>query len=221
MSRYARTTRSTEAPMDYEWTSRTPIKPSWSVSQDQATPKKRPHDDLRPAPTPFGTPQTPIFGSNQNVPFIFNQNATPRTPNPPPWQPPPFFSPDKAFPNPPPAEEPKDVDMSEASPHKADDSQAKPENGRAVAVGGLRRVYNARQKSRSFQMARRREEVDNEDGDVFDSDEEVDGAVVQNTSNHYTLNMPAAPPPQSDLPYILLGFVLHAYHFALMLTGLV
>ncbi|KAG5646894.1 hypothetical protein DXG03_001970 [Asterophora parasitica] len=225
MQRNPRTTRSTEAPMDYEWTSRTPIKPSWSVSEDQSTPRKRPHDDLKPAPTPFGTPQQPIFGSNQNVPFIFNQNATPRSPNtnPHPWQPPPFFSPDKAFPNPPPAEEPNDVDMSEASPHKGDEAQSPKQggegSGRAVAVGGLRRVYNARKKTRSFQMARRRETDEREDEDVFDSDEE-DAALVQNTSNHYTLNMPAAPPTQSDLPYILLGYLQFLFNLSLILLFL-
>ncbi|KAF5377233.1 hypothetical protein D9615_006430 [Tricholomella constricta] len=159
-----------------------------------------------PPQTPFGTPHTPIFGSNQNVPFIFNQNVTPRTANAPPWQPPPFFSPDKAFPNPPPPEEPNDIDMSEPSPNKGDE-QLKSESGRAVAVGALRRVYNARKKTRSFQAARRQREVaeEHEDGDVFDSDEDVDAALVRNTSNHYTLNLPAAPPVQSDLPYILLG----------------
>jgi hypothetical protein len=29
--------------------------------------------------------------------------------------------------------------------------------------------------------------------------------VTQNTSNHYTLNMPSAPAPQSDMPHVLLG----------------
>ncbi|KAG5335164.1 hypothetical protein C0989_002063 [Termitomyces sp. Mn162] len=206
MSRKAHSPRGTEAPMDYEWTNRTPIRPSWSqatATEDQLTSRKRPHDEANPPLTPLGTPRAPIFGSNQNVPFIFNQNATPRTSNPPPWQPPPFFSPEKVFPNTP---EPNDVDMSEASPNRCDD-HGKSETGRAMAVGGLRRVYNTRKKTQILQSSRRRtmRSVGSED-DVSDSGEETE-PVVQNTSNHYTLNMPAAPAPQSDLPYILLGFV--------------
>ncbi|KAG6849800.1 hypothetical protein H0H93_005050 [Arthromyces matolae] len=202
MARTIRSPRSTEAPMDYEWTNRTPIKPSWSqhiVSDDQAAPRKRSHDQVNPPTSPLGQPRAPIFGSNQNVPFIFNQNATPRSPNPQPWQPPPLFSPEKAFPNTP---EPNDIDMSELTPNKGDE-QNKSDNGRTVATGGMRRVYNARQKSQSRQLAHRRRE-DFEDDDDLDSDDERE-PVVQNTSNHYTLNMPAAPPPQSDMPYILLG----------------
>ncbi|KAG6902967.1 hypothetical protein C0995_008540 [Termitomyces sp. Mi166 len=214
MSRNARSPRGTEAPMDYEWTNRTQIKPSWSqapATEDQSTPRKRPHDEVNPPVTPFSTPSAPIFGSNQNVPFIFNQNATPRSPNSAPWQPPPFFSPEKAFPNTP---ELNDVDMSEASPNKTEE-QGKPETGRAMAVGGLRRVYNARKKAQSSQLSRQRRirDADSEDEDASDSGEESE-PVVQNTSNHYTLNMPAAPPPQSDLPYILLGFVADHHNFA-------
>lgn len=137
------------------------------------------------------------------MPFIFNQNATPRTPHPSPWAPPPLFSPEKAFPNPP---EPNDIDMSEASPNKID--ELKPETGRAMASGALRRVWNKRQKSRDIRPARRLRQEDDDDTDVFDSDDEEDRALMaQSTSNHYTLNLPAAPPPQSDLPYILLGYV--------------
>ncbi|KAG6891004.1 hypothetical protein C0992_011281 [Termitomyces sp. T32_za158] len=208
MSRNAHSPRGTEAPMDYEWTNRTPIKPSWS----QSATRKRPHDDVNPPTTPFDAPRAPIFGSNQNMPFIFNQNAPPRTPNPPPWQPPPLFSPEKAFPTVP---EPNDIDMSEASPNKGEE-QAKPETGRTMAVGGLRRVYNARKKTQSLQSSRLRRvrDMNSEEEDVSDSGEETE-PVVQNTSNHYTLNMPAAPPPQSDLPYILLGFVVkHIFHIA-------
>ncbi|KAG6845287.1 hypothetical protein H0H87_011438 [Tephrocybe sp. NHM501043] len=218
MSFKNRTPRGTEAPMDYEWTNRAPIKPSWSQSassEDQSTPRKRAHDEVNPPLTPFGQSRSPIFGSNQNVPFIFNQNAISSTPNPHPWQPPPHFSPEKAFPNVP---EPNDVDMSEASPNKGEE-QGKPENGRAMAVGGLRRVYNARKKTQNSQMTRRRRSEESEDEDVFDSDEETE-ALVQNTSNHYTLNMPAAPPPQSDLPYILLGYLQFLFNLSLILLFL-
>ena len=40
--------------------------------------------------------------------------------------------------------------------------------------------------------------------------EEEGGAltpITQNTSNHYTLNLPAPAPPKSDTPYVLLGCV--------------
>ncbi|KAH0590165.1 Nucleus export protein BRL1 [Termitomyces sp. J132] len=219
MSRKAHSPRGTEAPMDYEWTNRTPIRPSWSqatATEDQLTSRKRPHDEANPPLTPLGTPRAPIFGSNQNVPFIFNQNATPRTSNPPPWQPPPFFSPEKVFPNTP---EPNDVDMSEASPNRCDD-HGKSETGRAMAVGGLRRVYNTRKKTQILQSSRRRtmRSVGSED-DVSDSGEETE-PVVQNTSNHYTLNMPAAPAPQSDLPYILLGYLQFLFNLSLILLFL-
>lgn len=97
--------------------------------------------------------------------------------------------------------------MSEASPNKGEE-QAKPDTGRAMAVGGLRRVYNARKKTQGLKSSRlrRMRDMDSEDEDVSDSGEETE-PIVQNTSNHYTLNMPAAPSPQSDLPYVLLGFV--------------
>ncbi|KAG6831628.1 hypothetical protein H0H92_008705 [Tricholoma furcatifolium] len=213
------TPRGTEAPMDYEWTNRPSVKPSWVQSEDPSTPRKRPHDDVNPPVTPLGQPRTPFFGANQNVPFIFNQNATPRSPNPPPWQPPPFFSPEKAFPNPP---ETKDIDMSEASPNTGAEQQGKPDNSRAVAVGGLRRVYNARKKTQSFQMSRQRRSrnSESEEEDELDSDEDAVEPFVQNTSNHYTLNMPAAPPPQSDLPYILLGYLQFGFNLSLILLFL-
>ncbi|KAG6878330.1 hypothetical protein C0993_008508 [Termitomyces sp. T159_Od127] len=213
MSPNTHSPRGTEAPMDYEWTNRTPIKPSWS----QSAPRKRPHDEANPPMTPFGAPCTPIFGSNQNVPFIFNQSAVPRTPNPPPWQPPPSFSPEKAFPNVP---EPNDIDMSEASPNKGEE-QAKPELGRTMAVGGLRRVYNARKKTQDQQLSRlrRMRDMDSEDEALSDSGEETE-SIVQNTSNHYTLNMPAAPPPQSDLPYVLLGYLQFLFNLSLILLFL-
>ena len=161
-------------------------------------------------------PNTPIFGSNQNVPFIFNQNATPRTPHQDPWVPPPAFSPEKAFPTPtPPVQgELKDVDMSEVSPNKTEEPKQAESGGRRMAVGALRRVFLSRQKSRDLRLARRevRGEDDAED-DLFDSDDDEDrqGLVPQSTSNHYTLNMAAPPPPQSDLPYILSGSVVFSH----------
>ena len=75
------------------------------------------------------------------------------------------------------------------------------ENGRAVAMGGLRRVYKLRQKARALFQPRRNERTIEDDGE----DDRTVRPIIQNTSNHYTLNMPSAPAPQSDTPYVLLG----------------
>lgn len=166
------------------------------------------HGDLNSTtPTLLGTPHTPMFGSNLNVPFIFNQSATPSTPHQHPWAPPPSFSPEKAFPKTTIQEEPNDVDMSDISPLKAEDRKV--DSGRTMASGALRRVFKSRQKSRDDRVARGQRQGENDDPDYSDSEDEADGsmAMTQNTSNHYTLNMPAPPPPQSDLPYVLLGLV--------------
>ncbi len=152
---------------------------------------------------------TPSFGTNQNTPFLF-QTPSRQPSQPYPWVPPPNFSPSKAFPQPSPSEELRDVDMSEVSPPKPEDS---PNRGRLIATGALRRVYRARQQAGSSSKLSRsysREDRDDEQ-DVFDdSDPEDDHRaatpVAHNTSNHYTLNMPSPPPPQSDTPYILLGY---------------
>ena len=84
------------------------------------------------------------------------------------------------------------------------------DNGRPVATGGLRRVYHQRRKRQENRLlgARNRRAGD-EDEVASDSESEEEGTVTpltQNTSNHYTLNMPAPAPAQSDLPYILLGY---------------
>ncbi|KAF9457462.1 Di-sulfide bridge nucleocytoplasmic transport domain-containing protein [Collybia nuda] len=215
----ATTPRGTEAPMDYQWTNRQNRTPSWVDTNDPSTPRKRPHEDLSHTPSVLGAPRTPFFGSNQNVPFIFNQNATPSTPHQHPWAPPPLFSPDKAFPKNMLQDEPNDVDMSEVSPDKVDDK--KPENGRVVASGAMRRVYNMRQKSRSGWASRRlMEEGEFVDADDSGSEDEMDRALMQNTSNHYTLNIPAPPPPQSDLPYVLLGYLQFLFNLSLLLLFL-
>ncbi|RDB29324.1 Nucleus export protein BRL1 [Hypsizygus marmoreus] len=239
----ARNTRGTEAPMDYEWTSRRKIEPSWTkTAEDISTPRKRtacfsnfltvtsnkspgPHDDLNPSTTPFGMPQPPMFGSNQNIPFIFQQNPASRTPNPPPWMPPALFSPDKAFPNPPVQQEVNDVDMSEVSPNKADEPNPDPgtsTGARIVAWGGARRVDNARKKSRDAGGPRRRRQAGEEDEDDPFTSEEEDGVapLTRNLSHHYTLNMPAPPLPQSDLPYILLGYLQFLFNLSLILLFL-
>ncbi|KAL0945560.1 hypothetical protein HGRIS_014721 [Hohenbuehelia grisea] len=182
--------RSTEAPMDWDYTSRSQAPPAWRDSQtDGSTPKKRPLESSA-GPPHLGSP-TPNFGANHNVPFIFNTEPPP----PPeyPWAPPVNFTPSKIF-----QAEVKDVDMSEASP-------SQPEEGRAIAVGGMRRVYNAR----------RRKAMKEQLGE--DSDDESVTAVTQNTSNHYTLNMPS---PRPDLPYVLSGYLQFFFNLSLILLFL-
>jgi hypothetical protein len=138
------------------------------------------------------------------VPFIF-QTPAPQTLPVHPWAPPPNFSPVKAFPSFA-SQEPRDVDMSEPSPPKPEACDK--ESGRIVATGALRRVFNSRQKSR----AQNRLHVSLPDDPGYGSEEGSDDdnaghvrPVTQNTSNHYTLNMPSAPAPQSDMPHVLLG----------------
>jgi hypothetical protein len=163
-------------------------------------------------PPLLGTPKPFTFGSNNNVPFLLPPTPVPHSQ--PPWVPPPLFSPEKAFPS---QSDVKDIDMVDLSPLRNGEStleQGKHEkdvdNGRPVATGGLRRVYNQRRKREENRLvvARNRRAGD-EDEDASDSASEDEGTVTpltQNTSNHYTLNMPAPAPPQSDLPYILLGY---------------
>lgn len=168
-------------------------------------------NDMNPPPSPFlQSPHTPFFGRNQNIPFIFNTPA-PQSAPPPAWAPPPNFSPIKAFPQP----ELKDIDMSEVSPGppkptspvKGGDTENDSTQGRAVALGGLRRVFKSRQRMKERKLVATRRMQGDEEGSDVDSDEDDYGPVTQNTSNHYTLNMPGPAPQQSDLPYILLGYV--------------
>lgn len=136
-----------------------------------------------------------MFGDNRNFPFMFH-NLPPQTNPPPPWVPP---LPLKNLP----AQELQDVDMSELSPAKPEDNEK--ENGRTIATGGMRRVFNSRRRTHVKSRSKR------EDGeDVSENDSEEDegghvGPLTQNTSNHYTLNMPSTPPSPSDAPYVLLG----------------
>lgn len=203
--------------MDYEWTNRPSITPSWSQ-----TPRKRPHDDLKPASPRIGTPNSPIFGTNKNLPFIFNQE-TPRTSHHHPWVPPPSFSPEKAFPALPSPQELKDVDMSEASPNKAEEHKLGGSGDRIFSGGALRRVFRARQKARESRLGRnqKKEEIEGDDEGFVSADDEDERSLVrQNTSNHYTINMAAPPPPQSDLPYILSGYLQFVFNLALILLFL-
>jgi len=102
--------------------------------------------------------------------------------------------------------------MTEASPFRDEETESKgedimtKENIRPVATGGLRRVF--KQRTKRMYSRRRPRDQENEEGLSSGTESEEDGAVTpvtQNTSNHYTLNIPANPAPQSDLPYILLG----------------
>ncbi|KAF7986184.1 hypothetical protein HWV62_38590 [Athelia sp. TMB] len=222
--------RSTEAPMDFQFTSRpssnTP--PVWAAaaasSDDPTTPKKRPHDALAPAHPPFPGAPTPTFGAPRGSPFLFTTPApAPHTPPAPAWAPPPLFSPEKAFPQPQ-FSELRDVDMAEASPPREG------EGARAVAGGALRRVFRSRERERArgsrLAMTRVADaEEDEDEGSGEESDEEEDGgrgrvARRQNTSNHYTLNLPSAPAPQSDTPYILLGYLQFFFNLSLVLVFL-
>lgn len=155
-----------------------------------------PFNDLNPASP--ASPFTPMFGENRNVPFIF-QSHPPQTNPPYPWAPPPNFSPQKAFSQP----ELRDVDMSDLSPPKTEEIEK--ENGRAVATGGLRRVYKLRQKARAESRSRRNDEDPEQTSEDDSEDDKIARPLTQNTSNHYTLNMPSAPAPRSDIPYVLLG----------------
>lgn len=228
MASRLRAGRSTETPMDFEFTSRPSsfAKPVWAASgENPSTPRKRPLADANP-PTPVfpAPPHTPTFGGNPNVPFLF-QEPLPQSPHAPAWVPPPHFSPAKAFPQP----EVKDVDMAELSPPKL--SQTSPEkdneNGaggdRSIALGAVRRVFKSRQRARErSRLGRGRSR--GTDGDSSEEEESEDEGrvtpITQTTSNHYTLNLPGPAPPQSDLPYIMLGYLQLFFNLSLILLFL-
>ena len=95
------------------------------------------------------------------------------------------------------------MDMSDLSPPKTEESEK--ENGRAVATGGLRRVFKLRQTARAVSHSRRNDgDLEQTSEDDYE-DDRIARPLTQNTSNHYTLNMPSAPAPQSETPYVLLG----------------
>ncbi|KAJ6497996.1 Di-sulfide bridge nucleocytoplasmic transport domain-containing protein [Mycena vitilis] len=216
-----RSHRSTDAPMDFEYTSRPNTKPVWassrSLDDDPTTPKKRSHADLNP-PTPL---HNPVFGQNQNIPFLFQTPPRQMDTATYPWAPPSNFSPFKAFPQPSPAAELRDVDMREASPPKP---EASPEGGRKVATGGMRRILKSRMKS-ALSMSTVPEARGGDERDPYsDSEDEDEGrgrlSRTSSTSNHYTLNMPSPAAPQSDLPYILLGYLQFFFNLSLILLFL-
>lgn len=93
--------------------------------------------------------------------------------------------------------------MSELSPPKSDENDTA-EGARAVATGALRRVLKSRERARSKSRLAVARNAEDESGSESDEDGQL-ARRPQNTSNHYTLNLPSAPAPQSDTPYILLG----------------
>lgn len=207
--------------MDFQFTSRpsSGTTPVWAVptNGDPSTPRKRPFQDVGSASPAFpGSPLTPMFGENRNVPFIF-QRPPPHTNPPPPWVPPPNFSPQKVFPQPQPAQEFRDIDMSELSPPKPDESEK--ENGRVVAMGAMRRVFNSRRKANAKSRAMR-DPADGSDDEYSEDDRDHARPLTQNTSTHYTLNMPSGSASPSDTPYVLLGYLQFFFNLSLVLVFL-
>jgi hypothetical protein len=152
---------------------------------------------------PFTPSSVPAFGTNSNVPFIF-QSPPPKSPYVHAWAPPADFSPEKAITQ----VEIRDVDMAEPSPPKPHESGG---NGRrTMALGAVRRVFKSRQKARGRELGNTVEDDGGEPSSASDdgSDEEHFRALqprVRKLSHHYTLNMPSPAPLKTDTPYVLLG----------------
>jgi len=79
---------------------------------------------------------------------------------------------------------------------------------RPVATGGLRRVFKQRNKRHETRLITRRHH-EGDPASAAESDDNEEPVPVNQTSHHYTLNMPAPAPAPSELPYILLGRVLY------------
>ncbi|GJE94203.1 di-sulfide bridge nucleocytoplasmic transport domain-containing protein [Phanerochaete sordida] len=223
MSRFYGSPRSTESPMDFEYTSRPNVKPVWAQGEDTNTPRKRPLAELNVPARSFhaSDPSTPTFGSMPtNIPFMLNVPA-PVTPHRDPWVPP----------NAPYAEI-KDVDMAEASPPQkaapladtssnSDHEDEERSKDRRIALGGLRRVYKSRQKLRERnRLGLAKARVEDADDSEADSEDDAVSPITQNTSNHYTLNIPAPAAPKSDTPYVLLGYLQFFFNLSLILVFL-
>ncbi|KAI0296658.1 Di-sulfide bridge nucleocytoplasmic transport domain-containing protein [Russula brevipes] len=214
MAQRPRSERSTEAPMDFQFTSRPSVDvvPVWKAP---ATPSKRTHTDMNP---PFTPSSVPTFGTNPSVPFIF-QSPPPKSPHVHAWAPPENFSPEKAFPQ----EEIKDVDMAEPSPPKPQETAT--DGRRNMALGAVRRVFRSRQKARS--KAAPAHPVEENSGESSGSDDGSDEehfksrqSHVRKLSHHYTLNMPSPAPLTTDTPYVLLGYLQFFFNSTLVLLFL-
>jgi len=198
--------------MDFEFTSRpsAKMKAAW-VEDDHSTPKKRTHDDLNPPAPAFPAPPSPIFGLNQNnTPFLFH-TPPPKTHHVPDWVPPPNFSPSKAFPILP---EPNDVHMADVSPPKPSETKSG-EGQRLVALGAMRRVFKSRQRARGSKLVQNHDAPPSASESGEDDDDEV-APMTHSMSNHYTLNMPAPAIPQSETPYVLLGYLQFFFNLCLI-----
>lgn len=175
---------------------------SLSCSSVVSTPTAAgPHDDLTSSTAATSTFAKRTFGSNKNIPFLFGQTFTPH-----PWTPPALNPSTNPF-LPPATHEIKDVDMADASPGKTEENK---EAGRPMALGGLKRIYNQRHKAKLRRMQRQ----ENHSDDDIDED-----TTTHNTSNHYTLNLPAPLASQPDTPYILLGYVLLLSSLILLISS--
>ncbi|KAI0757578.1 Di-sulfide bridge nucleocytoplasmic transport domain-containing protein [Daedaleopsis nitida] len=210
MTNRLRMERSTETPMDFEFTNRSRTKPVWATGEeDPHTPRKRTFADVNPSTPTLSTPGTPTwphFGQNNNLPFLFQQ-PPPQTPHSPAWVPPTNCSPTK----PTSASEPEihDVSMSDASPGgPSPEKETEEERERTMAVGALRRVFNKRKGRGRSRLGQRYARADDEESSGEESGEdEIHRPLTQKTTNHYTLNVAGPAVPQSDTPYRLLGYV--------------
>lgn len=161
-----------------------------------------PIDEINSPQPVLHTPQSPIFGSNQNTPFIFQFNQSPSTP-----QSYPRTSDSMEIS---PQEESRDVDMGESISLislKIDADSDEKENERQIVPGALKRVHGQRRRrhmSKSSQSCQKLADTDQGSDSGSDMDDHIT-PVTQNTANHYTLNMPVSPAVTSETPYILLG----------------
>ncbi|TFY53504.1 hypothetical protein EVG20_g10082 [Dentipellis fragilis] len=230
MPRPLRSERSTEAPMDFQFTSRpsTTFRPAWAADEP-GSPLKRTHSEMSPPPDgafPAPSQSFPTFGTNSNVPFLFN-TPPPHTPHAPAWAPPAQHSPTKPY------AELADIDMAELSPPKPEEKEKEKEKesegGRSVAVGAMRRVFKSRQGARerlALKSTRRRADGEDEDASSGSENESDDGrssprkSRVQNLSHHYTLNVPSPAAPHTDTPYVLLGYLQFFFNLSLILLFL-
>ncbi|KAF7800321.1 hypothetical protein EIP86_011571 [Pleurotus ostreatoroseus] len=217
-----RTFRSTETPMDFEFTDRPNVKPAWSSDHEMGSPRKRTLSEMNtPSPNSLRAQPTVSFGRIQDVPFMLNI-PSPQTPVPTHWVPPPGPVMARLFPQP----EVHDVDMAEPSPPRPPPSERALEKEmdedegekRLIATGGLRRVFKARQKKmKSERYGRSRVETEDEEEADLESDE-LRAHVTKATN--YTLNVAHGSGLHADKPYILLGYLQVFWQFSLVAVAL-
>lgn len=155
-----------------------------------------------------------MFGSPSKSDLVPMTPQGQRNPSDP-WQPPVDITPAKVW-----QPEIIDVDM-DPTPTKPTstavlsraiplDDDSVMEVDRPVSKNGMRRVFKKRSaRSKSLRKARG-PACDEESDDV--SEEEEGGQlpnVTNQTSHHFTLNMPSALQQKSELPFLLLGYIRH------------